>query len=168
MDAFPELKDFYNEFDELEITDKDRAAYEKLLKGLSAEEKTLLKEERNFYKVDLKNLGGLVMPVVLKVTFEDDSTKEYRLPAQIWRRNAEAVSKLLITEKKITKLELDPHREIADVDIENNYYPRRIRENKFRLNKPTRPGNPLRDKKKADEKAKREAEKKKQEEGKKN
>ena len=53
------------------------------------------------------------------------------------------------------------------MDIENNYYPRRIREQQFRLNKPTRPGNPLRDKQKADEKAKREAEKKKQEEDKK-
>ena len=166
VDAFPELKDFYNEYDELDITEKDREAYEKMLKGLSDEEKVLLKEKRNFYKVDLKNHGGLVMPVVLEATFEDDSTKEYRLPAQIWRRNPEAVSKLLITEKKITKLELDPHREIADVDIENNYYPRRIREHQFRLNKPTRPGNPLRDKQKADEKAKREAEKKKQEEDK--
>ena len=80
---------------------------------------------------------------------------------------SEEVSKLLITEKKIAKLELDPHRETADVDIENNYFPRRIRENKFRLNKSTRPGNPLRDKQRADEKAKREAEKKKQEEDKK-
>ena len=53
------------------------------------------------------------------------------------------------------------------MDIENNYFPRRIRENKFRLNKSTRPGNPLRDKQRADEKAKREAEKKKQEEDKK-
>ena len=161
VDAFPELKDFYNEYDELEITAKDRAAYEKLLKGLSDQEKALLKEKRNFYKIDLKNHGGLVMPVVLEATFEDGSTKEYRLPAQIWRRNPEAVSKLLVTEEKIAKLELDPHRETADVDIENNYYPRRIRENKFRLNKPSRPGNPLRDKKKAEEKARKEAEKKK-------
>ena len=168
MDAFPELKDFYNEYDELEITEKDRESYEKMLKGLSDEEKALLKEKRNFYKVDLKNHGGLVMPVVLEATFEDGSTKEYRLPAQIWRRNPEEVSKLLITEKKIAKLELDPHRETADVDIENNYFPRRIRENKFRLNKSTRPGNPLRDKQRADEKTKREAEKKKQEEDKKN
>ena len=160
VDAFPELKDFYNEYDELEITEKDRESYEKMLKGLSDEEKALLKEKRNFYKVDLKNHGGLVMPVVLEATFEDGSTKEYRLPAQIWRRNPEQVSKLLITEKKIAKLELDPHRETADVDIENNYFPRRIRENKFRLNKSTRPGNPLRDKQRADEKAKREAEKK--------
>ena len=166
VDVFPELKDFYNEYDELDITDKDRESYEKMLKGLSDEEKALLREKRNFYKVDLKNHGGLVMPVVLKATFEDDSTLEYRLPAQIWRRNPEEVSKLLITEKKIAKLELDPHRETADVDIENNYYPRRIREQQFRLNKPTRPGNPLRDKQKADEKAKREAEKKKQEENK--
>ena len=167
VDAFPELKDFYNEYDELEITEKDRESYEKMLKGLSDEEKALLKEKRNFYKVDLKNHGGLVMPVVLEATFEDGSTKEYRLPAQIWRRNPEEVSKLLITEKKIAKLELDPHRETADVDIENNYFPRRIRENKFRLNKSSRPGNPLRDKQRADEKAKREAEKKKQEEDKK-
>jgi aminopeptidase N len=167
VDAFPELKDFYNEFDELEITDKDREAYEKMLKGLSDKEKALLKEKRHFYKVDLKNNGGLVMPVVIKATFEDDTTQEFRLPAQIWRRNPEAVSKMLVTEKKIEKLEIDPHRETADVDLENNFYPRRIREHQFRLSKPSKPGNPLRDKKKAEEKAKREAEKRKQEEEKK-
>ena len=117
--------------------------------------------------MDLKNNDGLVMPVVIKATFEDDTTQEFRLPAQIWRRNPEAVSKMLVTEKKIEKLEIDPHRETADVDLENNFYPRRIREHQFRLSKPSKPGNPLRDKKKAEEKAKREAEKRKQEEEKK-
>ena len=48
----------------------------------------------------------------------------------------------------------------ADVDIENNFFPRRVREHTFRLSKPSKPGNPLRDKKKADEKARKEAEKK--------
>jgi hypothetical protein len=70
------------------------------------------------------------------------------------------VSKLLVTEKKIAQIEVDPHRETADVDIENNFFPRRVREHTFRLNKPSKPGNPLRDKKKADEKARKEAEKK--------
>ena len=167
VDSFPELKDFYNEFDELEITDKDREAYEKMLKGLSDKEKALLEEKRHFYKIDLKNNGGLVMPVVIKATFEDDTTQEFRLPAQIWRRNPEAVSKMLVTEKKIAKLEIDPNRETADVDIENNFYPRRIREHQFRLSKPSKSGNPLRDKKKAEEKAKRDEEKRKQEEEKK-
>ena len=167
VDSFPELKDFYNEFDELEITDKDREAYEKMLKGLSDKEKALLEEKRHFYKIDLKNNGGLVMPVVIKATFEDDTTQEFRLPAQIWRRSPEAVSKMLVTEKKIAKLEIDPNRETADVDIENNFYPRRIREHQFRLSKPSKSGNPLRDKKKAAEKAKRDEEKRKQEEEKK-
>ena len=167
VDSFPELKDFYNEFDELEITDKDREAYEKMLKGLSDKEKALLEEKRHFYKIDLKNNGGLVMPVVIKATFEDDTTQEFRLPAQIWRRSPEAVSKMLVTEKKIAKLEIDPNRETADVAIENNFYPRRIREHQFRLSKPSKSGNPLRDKKKAAEKAKRDEEKRKQAEEKK-
>ncbi|SVD64639.1 uncharacterized protein METZ01_LOCUS417493, partial [marine metagenome] len=161
-DAFPELKDFYNEYDELEVTEKDRKSYEKLIKGLSEKEKKLLGNEGNFYVVSLKNNGGLVMPVILKATYEDDTTEEIRLPAQIWRRNPDEVSKMIFTKKKLAKLELDPHREIADVDVENNYYPRRILESTFRLNKPSKPGNPLRDKRKeeAEEKKKAEREKK--------
>ena len=154
-DAFPELKDFYNKYDELDVTEKERKAHEKLLKGLSAKQKELLKTEGNFYIVSLKNLGGLVMPVVLKATYEDGSTEEIRLPAQIWRRNPDAVSKMIFTKKKLAKLELDPHREIADVDVENNYFPRRIQQSTFRLNKPGKPGNPLRDKRKADAEAKK-------------
>ena len=98
------------------------------------------------------------MPVVLKATYDDDSTEEIRLPATIWRRNPESVSRMIFSKKKLTKLELDPHREIADVDIENNYFPRRIQQSTFRLNRPSKPGNPLRDQKKADEKARKEAE----------
>ena len=166
VDAFPELKDFYNEFDELDVTDKDGASYEKLIKGLSEKEKAMLKSKGQFYVVDLKNLGGLVMPVVLKVTYEDKSTEEIRLPAQIWRRNPESISKMIVADKKITRIEVDPHRETADVDIENNYFPRRMREHTFGISKSKKPSgnNPLRDKQKAEEKARKEAEEKKKKE----
>ncbi|MBC8326514.1 MAG: M1 family metallopeptidase [Verrucomicrobia subdivision 3 bacterium] len=166
VDAFPELKDFYNDYDDLDVTEKDRAAYEKLLKGLSEKEKAMLKSKGQFYIVDLKNLGGLVMPVVIKITYEDKSTEEIRLPAQIWRRNPETVSKMIVTDKKIAKIEIDPHRETADVDIENNYFPRRIREHTFGISKPKKPSgnNPLRDKQKEEEKARKEAEEKKKKE----
>ena len=160
VDAFPELKDFYNDYDELDVKEKDRVAYEKLLKGLDAKQKELLKTQGNFYVIDLKNIGGLVMPVVLKVTYEDDKSEEIRLPAQIWRRNPDEVSKLLVTEKKIVKIEVDPHRETADVDIENNFFPRRVREHTFRLSKPSKPGNPIRDQRKAEKKARKAAEEK--------
>ena len=108
VDAFPKLKDFYNEYDELDITDKDRDSYEKLIKGLSDREKAMLKRKGHFYVVDLKNLGGLVMPVVIEITYEDKSTEEIRLPAQIWRRNPESISKMIVAEKKIIRIEIDP------------------------------------------------------------
>ena len=65
---------------------------------------------------------------------------------------------MIFAKKKISKLELDPHREIADVDIENNYYPRRIQKSTFGLSKPGKPGNPLRDKRKDEAEAKKKAE----------
>lgn len=170
VDAFPELKDFYNEFDELDVTEKDRASYEKLIKDLSEKDKAMLKRKGQFYVVDLKNLGGLVMPVAIKVTYEDKSTEEIRLPAQIWRRNPDSVSKMIVADKKITSIEIDPHRETADVDIENNYFPRRMREHTFGVSKSKPPSgnNPLRDKQKAEEKARKEAEGKKKKEAEKN
>jgi hypothetical protein len=73
---------------------------------------------------------------------------------------------MIVAEKKIIRIEIDPHRETADVDIENNYFPRRIREHTFRVNKSKKPSgnNPLRDKQKAEEKARKEAEEKKKKE----
>jgi hypothetical protein len=132
-DQFPELKDFYNSFDRLDVTAKDRKDYEQLLKGLSDDEKKLLKSKRHFYVVDFKNVGGLVMPIILKVVFKGGQEKEVRIPAEIWRRNTEEVSKLLITEKEIESLVLDPHQETADVDLENNHFPRRPIKSRFQL-----------------------------------
>ena len=43
-----------------------------------------------------------------------------------WRRSPAAVKKLVVTEKDIVSIVIDPLQETADVDTENNYYPRRI------------------------------------------
>ncbi len=133
VDEFPELKDFYNSFDRLNVTPKDRKEYEQLLKGLSDDEKKLLKSKQHFYVVDFKNLGGLVMPIILNIEYEGGKEEEIRIPAEIWRRNNQEVSKLLITQKKIVSLTLDPHQETADVDLENNHFPRRPVKSRFQL-----------------------------------
>ncbi len=51
-----------------------------------------------------------------------------RIPAEIWRRTPKAVNKLIVTEKSqvLTSVTVDPRWETADVDVENNHYPRRI------------------------------------------
>ncbi|MEL7015831.1 MAG: M1 family metallopeptidase [Pseudomonadota bacterium] len=126
----PWLKDFYDNNSGFLVTNKDRNKYNSFLKGLKDWEKTALErainEGEHFYVIDFANKGGLVMPLILNITYTDDSTEEYRIPAEIWRRNPHRISKLLIREKEITNIVLDPNLETADVDLNNNYFPRRI------------------------------------------
>lgn len=46
----------------------------------------------------------------LKFTFDDGSTKEIMIPAEIWRVNNEKVTKLFVETKKIVSVELDAKR----------------------------------------------------------
>ncbi|MCH2182075.1 MAG: M1 family metallopeptidase [Mariniblastus sp.] len=146
VEKFPELKDFYNDYDPLDVTPKESRSYDKFVEKLSEEERKLLDADHYFYLVDLENVGGLVMPVILELTFEDGSTDLLRYPAEIWNKNNEAISKLIITEKPVASLNLDPRLETADVDLANNHYPPRIQKSRFELFKESRERpNPMRD-----------------------
>jgi hypothetical protein len=57
------------------------------------------------------------------------------IPAEIWRRNHLAVTKLLIRDKRIASIEVDPRRETADADFSNNRYPGRIEQSRLELYK---------------------------------
>lgn len=132
-DRFPELLDFYNEHDQFTVTNKQRNTYNSLVKGLEEWEKKLLNEKSNIYLMDFSNKGGLVMPIPLEVTYEDGSTEEIRLNAEIWRKNAKKVTRMLITDKVISSVTVDPYWEIADVNMDNNHYPRKIEKSRFEL-----------------------------------
>jgi aminopeptidase N len=132
-EAFPELKDFYNDFDDLQVTDADRKAYQQFLAKLTDREKQLLNEKRNFYVIELSNVGGLVMPVIMELQFEDGSRQELRIPAEIWRLNSRHVNKLILTEKTIRAIVLDPQLETADTDLTNNHLPRQVVKSRFQL-----------------------------------
>lgn len=142
-DANPALKDFYNSYDPFAVTDKDREEYKKFVEGLKPEEKALLELGHNFYVLDLKNVGGLTMPVILAVDYADGSKEEIRIPAEIWRRNNVQVSKLLITPKEVQRIAVDPHLETADTNLENNYFPRRVLKRQFELFKDKKQKNPM-------------------------
>ena len=128
----PDVTDFYDENDRFTVTNKERNTYNKFLKGLKPwERKTLdraLEEDKNYYVMEFSNLGGLVMPILLELTYEDGTKEERYIPAEIWRRNHKNVQKLIITDKNkpLTSVTVDPGWETADVDVENNHYPRRI------------------------------------------
>ena len=128
----PDVRDFYDENDRWTVTNKERNKYNSYLKGLKDWERDALeravREDKNYYVLDFSNLGGLVMPIILQLTFEDGSKEEMYIPAEIWRRTSKNVSKLIVTDKGkvLQSVLVDPHWETADVDVENNYYPRRI------------------------------------------
>lgn len=158
---FPELLDFYNEFDELDVTEKEREEYKKLLEGLSKDEKKLLKDRTYFYVVEFENVGGLVMPIVVEVKYEDGSKEVVRVPAEIWKQNSKTVSKLIVAKAKIADLTLDPFRELADADALNNRWPERAIEGKIRLRKDDGKGpNPMREARDAEAKRKKPEDKK--------
>ncbi|HAS15903.1 MAG TPA: aminopeptidase [Idiomarina abyssalis] len=121
----PQLADFYNENDEFTVTNADRNEYRKLIEGLNDEQKQMLENGSNFYVLDFANKGGLVMPILLDLHYEDGTKEHVRIPAEVWRRSPESVSKLLIRDKTLTQVIVDPNWETADVDTDNNYWPAR-------------------------------------------
>lgn len=129
---FSDITDFYDENDRFTVTNKERNTYTKFLDKLKPwERKTLdraIKEDKNYYVLDFSNKGGLVMPIILELTFEDGTTETQYIPAEIWRRTPKAVSKLIVTDKDklLTSVTVDPRWETADVDVNNNHYPRKI------------------------------------------
>jgi hypothetical protein len=129
----PELADFYNAYDDLEITDKDLDDYAKLLKDLDDKQRELLQSRLNFYLVDVKNVGGLVMPVVLEAHYADGTTEELRVPVSVWRKGAEKITKMFASDKELVKLVLDPHLETADVELVNNTWPAELAQTRLQL-----------------------------------
>jgi hypothetical protein len=134
-DDKPELLDFYNQHDKFTATNKDRNKYNAKQKKLEQWQKDLLVDERKFYIVDFENKGGLVMPIILDITYADNSVEHVKIPAEIWRKNTKKVSKLFVREKEIKSIALDPNWETADTDITNNYWPARVIKSRFELYK---------------------------------
>ena len=134
-DQNSQLNDFYNEHDKYTVTNVDKNAYKAKIKKLEDWEKELLEDKHYFYVIDFENIGGLVMPIILQITYESGSEERLYIPAEIWRRNSQNVSKLIVSEEKITALAIDPQWETADVNINNNYWPARPIESRFDLYK---------------------------------
>ncbi|MDG1872453.1 MAG: M1 family metallopeptidase [Mariniblastus sp.] len=135
---YPDLKDFYNNYDELDVTPEDRQNYERFIKSLTDEEKKMLASKRHFYILTFENRGGLVMPIIFDAEFEDGTKQHVRIPAEIWKKDNQKVSRLLMTKKVIKSVTLDPRLETADTSLENNYFPPRILKSRFELYKDSR------------------------------
>ena len=133
VDAHPELKDFYNQHDDFTVTNKDRNAYAEALAALEPWEKDLLKQGKHLYLVDLSNVGGMVMPLILEIELKSGKKYVERVPAEVWRYSPKKITKVVITDEPMVGLVQDPYWETADIDTSNNSWPRKITPSRLEL-----------------------------------
>ena len=70
-------------------------------------------------------------PVIIEWTFKDGSKEIERIPAEIWRTNEKEVKKIFVKEKEVSNIAIDPNLETADVNVTDNFFPKKKVESKF-------------------------------------
>ena len=78
-------------------------------------------EDPWFYiQLKIKNVGGLLMPVPMRFHFLDGSSKVVRLPVSTWIKHEKQFIKSFRFKRRPIAVEIDPFRELADIDLGNN------------------------------------------------
>ncbi len=138
LESDKDAEDFYTDYDPFEITILDKEKYEKFYENLADDEKELLEPGYNYYQLSFVNKGGLVMPLILKFEYEDETEEVVRIPAEVWLKAEGEVTKVFPRKKLIKSIELDPFLETADTDRSNHYWPARVIPTRFKLFKEER------------------------------
>jgi hypothetical protein len=73
------------------------------------------------------------MPLIIEVTFADNSIEIIRIPAEMWRQYEQKISKVFILDKEVISFRLDPFLETADTDFSNNSWPKREEPTRYEL-----------------------------------
>jgi hypothetical protein len=126
------IDDFYAKRDLYKVDKLDEKEY-KEFQVRNSEKLSLLNADNYYYELNFKNIGGLVMPLIIRISYTDESSEIIRIPAEIWRRNEVNVSKVLILDKEVSSFRLDPLLETADTDLYNNAWPREVVPSRYDL-----------------------------------
>ena len=135
LEADPTLHDFYTTTDPFAVLEMDKSEAATVLAGLAEEDRELLRDGRNYYECTFRNIGGLVMSLIVELEYADGTREVRRIPAEIWKMGTPTVTKVFITERPVTRILLDPYLELADVDMGNNSWPPRPEPSRFELYK---------------------------------
>jgi hypothetical protein len=120
------LRDFYWRYNR-GLESYDSTSYPVSIKASAEPMDEAMKQKlasKYFYELTFSNKGGLVMPVILEWTYADGTKEIERIPAQIWRKNEGKIVKTFMKDKQVTKVQLDPLRETADINTANNSWPK--------------------------------------------
>jgi hypothetical protein len=77
------------------------------------------------YSVEFDKPGGLVMPIIVELTYKDGTKERQTFPAQIWMKDDNSVKRVFASSQEIISITVDPDLETADVDTSNNSWPKK-------------------------------------------
>lgn len=140
-DADTSLRDFYWHYDR-NLVKTDTSAIE--INNYSYPQPATSAEIRSFpnkyqYELNFSNKGGMVMPIIIEWTFTDSSKQIDRIPVFIWRKDEKHASKNFFFNKEVKGIRIDPYRETADINEDNNTWPGSATPSSFELFKQSAP-----------------------------
>jgi len=123
--------DFSNGPQPFRLTETDPRYYGEFRSRVDDKEIMSKLANKNIYEITVSNSGGLVMPVVIEWRYKDGTSETETIPAEVWRLNENRFTKVFIKDKEVTQVMLDPNMETADINIEDNVFPRAQRPSRF-------------------------------------
>ncbi|WP_299552683.1 M1 family metallopeptidase [Seonamhaeicola sp.] len=124
-------EDFKEEMKTSTLLENSTPLKEYVMDNFTPEEQKNIKAPNFFYNITFEKPGGLVMPIIVEYTYADGTKKTETYPAQIWRKNDKEVTKAIASDKEIVNITLDPNLETADIDTNNNSWPKEVQPSDF-------------------------------------
>ncbi|WP_417445149.1 M1 family metallopeptidase [Joostella sp.] len=123
--------DYKNEVAKKSEQENFKSVNEYLMDNFTPQERNNMEAPKYFYEVTFNKPGGIPMPLIVEYTYEDGTTKSITYPVEVWRKNDKEVKKVIATDKAITSIVVDPKAETADIDTENNSWPKKQGDSDF-------------------------------------
>jgi hypothetical protein len=135
VDKDTSLRDFYYYYKEPkeEETTKTVNRYENITPVTEEDAKPYA--NMYYYELQMSNVGGLVMPIIVQWNYEDGTNEVEYISAYIWRKDENKVIKTFAKQKRVSSILLDPYKETADINEGNNSWPSKEAPSKFDLYK---------------------------------
>lgn len=70
-------------------------------------------------QITVENIGQLSMPTTVQLRFKDGTSKNVKIPIEVWKRNTEWTFKV-DSDKEIKEVQIDPDSQIPDTNLNNN------------------------------------------------
>lgn len=88
----------------------------------SLEEQAVSPQPNYFYEVTFEKLGGVPMPILLEINYEDNTSEMMKFPVQVWRLNNKEFTYVITSNEPIKSFTIDPKKATADINKENNTF----------------------------------------------